>query len=345
MEQIKEKAEYCLNCKTKPCQRGCPLENDIPMFIQNIKNGNYEEAYKILSKTTVLESICGRICPHMSQCEGNCVRGIKGQPTDIGTLEAFVGDLAIKNRYSFGEDEKTITNKKIAAFLARKGALVTIFEKYNELGGILVHGIPEFRLEKDIIKNVIQKIVDLGIEVKCNIELGKDVFLKDLSKQYDAVFLGIGANISCKMGIEGEELEGVFGGNELLEHNLHPNYEGKTVAVIGGGNVAMDCARTIKRLNAKNVYVIYRRAEEQMPAEKKEISDAKNEGVEFQFQNNISKIIGNNRVEKIECIKTELVKKEGETRAVPIDIKGSNYELQVDYVVMAIGSKTQNSVI
>lgn len=360
MEQIEEKSKYCLNCKTKPCQKGCPLENDIPQFIENVKNQNYEEAYKILSKTTVLESICGRVCPHMSQCEGSCIRGIKGVPTDIGSLEAFVGDLAIKNNYSFGEDEKTLINRKVAivgggpsgltcaTFLARKGANVTIYEKYDELGGILVHGIPEFRLGHDVIKSVIQKIVNLGIEVKYNMELGKDLFMQDLQNKYDAVFLAIGANISARMGIEGEELEGVFGGNELLEHNSHPNYKGKKVAIIGGGNVAMDCARTIKMLDAEKVYVIYRRAEEQMPAERKEIEDAKKEGIEFLFQNNIVKIIGDSnkcKVQKVECIKTELVKKEGEDRAVPVDIEGSNYELPMDYVIMAIGSKTEKNIV
>jgi len=361
MEQIEKMAKYCLNCKTKPCQSGCPLENDIPAFIENVKKQNYEEAYKILSKTTVLESVCGRICPHMSQCEGSCIRGIKGIPTDIGSLEAFIGDLAIKNNYSFENSDngfkKTLVNKKIAvigggpagltcaAFLARKGASITIYEKHSELGGILVHGIPEFRLDRNIVKNTIQKIINLGIEVKLNKELGRDIFLQDLINQHDAVFLGIGANISGKMNIDGENLDGVFGGNELLEHNMHPNYEGKKVAVIGGGNVAMDCSRTIKRLGAKEVYVIYRRAEEQMPAEKKEVEDAKKEGIQFLFQNNIVKIVGNDKVEKIECIKTELVKKEGETRAVPVEIEESNYEIPMDYVVMAIGSEPEKEVV
>ncbi len=357
METIQEKANYCLNCKVKPCQKGCPLGNDIPAFIESIKKENYEQAYKILSKTTVLESICGRICPHMSQCEGSCVRGIKGLPTDIGSLEAFIGDMAIENNYSLKEEPKTISNKRVAvigggpagltcgAFLAKKGAKVTIYEKYNELGGLLVHGIPEFRLDRNIIRNTVQKIINLGIEVKTNCELGKNISLQEILNSYDAVFLGIGANISGKMGIEGEHLKGVYGGNELLEHNSHPNYLGKNVAINGGGNVAMDCARTIKRLGAKEVYVIYRRAEEQMPAEKKEIEDAKKEGIKFLFQNNIVKILGNNCVEGLECVKTQLVKKEGETRAVPIDIEGSNYEIKMDYLVMAIGSIPEKAVI
>ena len=357
MDQIKEKANYCLNCKTKPCQNGCPLGNDIPLFIESIKKEDYEEAYNTLSKTTVLESICGRICPHMKQCEGNCVRGVKGEPTDIGTLEAFVGDLAIRNNYSFGELEKTLINKKIAiigggpsgltcaSFLARKGASVIMYEKYGELGGLLVHGIPEFRLNRDIIKDTIQKIINMGIHVKLNMELGKDIFLNDLMDSYDAIFLGIGANISAKMGIEGEELDGVFGGNEFLENNIQLNYEGKKVAIIGGGNVAMDCSRIIKRLGAKEVYIIYRRAEEQMPADKKEIEDAKKEGVKFLFQTNITRIVGNEIVEGIECVKTDLVRKKGEIRDIPVDILESNYRISMDNVIMAIGSKAEKNVV
>lgn len=232
-----------------------------------------------------------------------------------------------------------------AAHLARNGYNVTIYEKYDKLGGILRHGIPDFRLNKTILDKQIEKILSLGIETKCNFTLGKDYTLESLEKEYDAIFLSIGANISSKMGIEGEKLEGVYGGNELLETSNHPNYTGKDVAVIGGGNVAMDTARTIKRLGANKVKVIYRRAEEQMPAEKKEIQDAKNEGIEFLFQNNIVKVLGNKKVEKIECIKTELVQKEGETRLVPQDIIGSNYIMDMDYVVMAVGSVAEMKVV
>lgn len=359
VEEIKEKAVYCLNCKTKPCQSGCPLGNDIPQFIQCIKEGKYEEAYKILSKTTVLESICGRICPHMSQCKGSCIRGIKGKPTSIGDLEAFIGDKAIKENYKLQDEKIVKNNKKVAivgggpagitcsAFLAHKGYDVTIFEKYNELGGILVHGIPDFRLSKDTIELTINKVLNLGIKVEYNKELGKNLFIEELEEKYDAVFLAFGANIPLKMGIEGENLNGVYGGNELLEKNVHPNYENKKVAVIGGGNVAMDCARTIKRLGAKDVYIIYRRAEEQMPADKKEIEEAKKEGIEFLFQNNIIKVVpnSNNEVCKIECVKTKLVQKEGENRLSPVDIQGSNYLIDIDYVVMAIGSQVEKEVI
>ena len=232
-----------------------------------------------------------------------------------------------------------------AAFLARSGAEVTIYEKYQELGGILAHGIPDFRLEKEVLEKTIQQILNLGITVKLGQTLGKDITLEILKQEYDAIFLGIGANVPSKMNISGEDLDGVYGGNTILETNEHPNYTGKKVAVIGGGNVAMDCARTIKRMGAEEVTVIYRRAEKQMPAERKEIADAKNEGVKFLFQTNITKILGNSKVEKIECIKTELVKKEGETREVPIDIKGSNYMIDMDYVVMAVGSKADKEVL
>ena len=212
-------------------------------------------------------------------------------------------------------------------------------------GGILRHGIPEFRLEKDILDKTIDAILSLGINVEYEKELGKNLELEDLEKQYDAIFLGFGANIPAKMNIEGEDLDGVYGGNSLLETGIHPSYKGKKVAVIGGGNVAMDCSRTIKRLGAEKVYVIYRRAEKQMPAEVKEIADAKKEGIEFLFQNNIVKIIGKDKVEKVECIKTELVKKEGETREVPVNIENSNYEMNMDIVVMAVGSSPEKELL
>ena len=228
-----------------------------------------------------------------------------------------------------------------AAFLAKNGFKVTIYEKYNYLGGLLVHGIPDFRLPKEIVEKTVQKILKLGIKVKYNQELGKNLFLQEIEKQYDAVFLSIGANKSSKMGVEGEELQGVYGGNELLEYKLHPDYNNKTVAVIGGGNVAMDCARTVKKLGAKQVNIIYRRAKEQMPAEEKEIEDAQKEGIKFLFQNNIVKIMGKDKVEKVELIKTQLVKKENEERLVPVNVENSNYTIDVDYIIMALGSNVE----
>ena len=350
MQKIEEKAEYCLNCKVKPCSlKGCPLNNNIPDFIREIKEKEYEKAYEILTETTVLPSICGRICPHYKQCMGSCVRGIKGSSVEIGDLEAFVGDMATDNNYKIKKQEHN--HKKIAiigggpagitaaAFLAKNGNNVTIYEKYDYLGGLLIHGIPEFRLSKKIVEKSIEKILELGIDVKYNQELGKNVDLKKLENKYDNIILAFGANISTKMKIEGENLQGIYGANELLEYKRHPDYTGKTVVVNGGGNVAMDVARTIKKLGAKNVIVTYRRAREQMPAEQKEIEDAIKEGIDFLFQHSIVKILGDEKVRGIEVVKTELVKKEGENRLSPVSIKDSNYEIKADYVVMAIGSK------
>lgn len=356
MNKKEELQEYCLNCKIKPCsQNGCPLENNIPEFIHE---PNSQKAFEIISKTTVLPAICGRICPHEKQCQGSCIRGIKGEPVQIGKMESIIGDESIERNYKIPKEiDEKLTNKKVAiigsgpagltagAFLAKKGIHVTIYEKYNEAGGILTHGIPEFRLNKEIVQNTIEKIKQIGVNIVTNTELGKDIKLEELRKSYDVIIIAIGANISYKMGIPGENLEGVYGGNELLEKNNHPSYKGKKVAVIGGGNVAMDSARTIKKLGADKVYVIYRRSEEQMPAEKKEIQAAKNDGIEFLFQNNITQILGNSKVEKIECIKTKLIQKEGETRLSPVNIENSNYLIDIDYVVMATGSMPEQDKI
>ena len=357
MKEIKEKSNYCLNCPVKPCSnKGCPLGNDIPGFIKAVREEDYETAYEILSETTVLEAVCGRICPHTKQCEGSCVRGIKSNPVSIGDLEAFVGDISIKENYKITKEIPNNKNKKIAivgggpsgltaaAFLLKNGYSVTIYEKYDYLGGLLIHGIPECRLPKQIVKETVQKIIDLGLQVKYNQELGKNLSLEQLEEKYHAVYLAFGANVTTKIGVEGEELHGVFGGNQILEKRNHPDYTDKKVAIIGGGNVAMDCARTIKRLGAQEVKVIYRRAEEQMPAEKKEIQEAKEEGIEFLFQNNVIRIFGKDKVEKVELIKTELVQKEGEDRKIPVNISDSNYIIDIDYIIMALGSKPEDFV-
>ena len=358
-DNIKQKAEYCLNCKNPQCRTGCPLGNNIPAFIQKVKEDNLEEAYKILCETTAIPAICGRICPHQKQCQGKCIRGIKSEPVSIGEIEAYVGDWALNNTNSLLNCCKDIQekNKKVAVigggpsgltaavFLRKNGYKVTIYEKQKDLGGILKRGIPEFRLSNEIVEKTIEQILALGIDVQCEKELGKNLYLVDLKKEYDAIYLSIGANIPRKMAIEGEELEGVYGGNSLLENQNHPDYTNKKVAIIGGGNDAMDCARTIKRMGAEQVVVIYRRSEAEMPAESKEISDAKKEGVEFLFLNNIVKILGTNKVEKIECIKTELVQKEGETRKSPVNIENSNYILNMDYVVMAVGGEVDKDLI
>ena len=352
--EIKKEAEYCLHCKNKPCSNiGCPLNNNIPEFIEKIKEENYKGAADILYQTTVLPAICGRVCPHYKQCMGPCVRGIKGNPVNIGKLETFAGDWALENNYQI-KKENFEKQKRIAiigggpagltaaAFLAMKGHNVTIYEKYGNLGGLLIYGIPDFRLPKEVVQNQINLILNLGIDVKYNMELGKNLYINDLEREYDNVILAFGANNSAKMNIDGEDLEGVFGGNELLEYNLHPDYKGKVVVVNGGGNVAMDTARTVKKLGAEKVIVTYRRSRDEMPAESKEIESAMNEGVEFLFQNNIVKIIGEKNVEKVELIKTKLIKKEGETRPSPVNIENSNYTIDTDYVVMAIGSVPAN---
>lgn len=269
MKEIEEKVNYCLNCKIKPCSaKGCPLNNNIPEFIKAVKEEKYKEAYKILSETTVLQGVCGKICPHMKQCQGSCVRGIKGESVSIGDIEDFVFRKAVEQGYSLKDaiekqESPELTNKKVAiigggpagltcaAFLAKDGVNVTIYEKYDYLGGLLVHGIPEFRLSKETVKETVNRILDLGIKVEYNKELGKNLNLEELEQNYDAIFLSMGANKPAKMGVKGEDLEGVYGGNELLEYNTHPNYGGKIVSIIGGGNVAMDCARTIKRLRSK----------------------------------------------------------------------------------------------
>lgn len=356
--RIIELANECFGCPTKPCQKGCPLENDTTGFIALVKEQKYKEAFELLSKTTVLMPICGRVCPHTKQCQGKCIRAIKFDAVEIGQMEAFIGDLAIENNWKFPvvEEEKDYKVAIVgggpagitcAQFLRRAGVQVTIFDKYNTLGGILNHGIPDFRLDKIMLNKWIDKILESGIKVEYGKELGLNLSIEELEKNFDSIFLSFGANISTKMGIPGEELDGVLGGNEYLESTPIIDLKGKTVVVSGGGNVAMDVSRTMKRSGAEKVYVVYRRSEKEMPAEQKEIDEAKEDGVEFLFQNNILSVNGNDegKVKSIECIKTELVQKEWESRLSPVNIEGSNYELDCDYVIMAIGSKPEDKVV
>ena len=357
MKDIDEILKKCKGCINKPCQKGCPLNNNTTDFIKLMKEEKYKEAYELLCETTVLSPVCGRICPHEKQCQGSCIGRFKDNTVQIGTLEAYLGDLSINNNWKIPMKTNVKLNKKIAvvgggpsgltcsAFLAKEGFEVTIYEKHNSLGGILKRGIPEFRLGKEVLDKTIGKILELGIKVEYNKELGKDFTLEELEKKYDAIFLSFGKNISSKMEIEGEKLEGVYGANELLEYRNFPDFKDKKVAVIGGGNVAMDAARTAKFLGAKEVKIIYRRSKEEMPAEEKEIKDAIKEGIEFLFTTNILKVLGENKVEKIECIKTKLVQKEGEDRKYPVNIEDSNFYLDADYVLMAVGSKVEENLV
>lgn len=351
--EINEIRNYCLNCINKPCSnKGCPLGNNIPCFIHE---ENIEKAFEVLCETTVLPTICGRICPHTKQCQGACIRGIKGESVPIGNMESYIGDESLKNNYEIPKEiDKRLINKKVAvigsgpagltcaAFLAKKGVQVKLYEKHSKLGGLLIYGIPDFRLDRKIVQKAINKILELGIEFETNKELGKDINLQELTKEYDAICLAIGAN-EPNITLEGRN---VLSGNKLLEDiNSEckvPDFKDKKVAVSGGGNVAMDASRTLAKLGA-DVTVIYRRAEEQMPAEKKEIVEAKEEGVKFLFLNNIASVDSENN--QIECIKTKLVQKEGETRLSPVDIEGSNYKINMDYVILATGSKVNTNLI
>ena len=344
---LEENVNYCLSCKTKPCKLGCPLNNDVTEAIAWLKKGDELKAYETFAETSVLMGMCGRICPHEFQCQGKCVRGIKGEPVAIGEIETYLADKFIDVPYKKSDE---LSDYKVAVigagpaglscagFLAKKGIKVTIFEKHDHLGGIMYHGIPEFRLPKDILNRHIQKIIDLGIEVKLNTELGKDFSLDDLSS-YDAVFLSFGANLSRKMNIPGEERDNVLFGNELLESGSWPDVKGKKIAVSGGGNTAMDVCRSAK-LKGGDVTVIYRRSEKEMPATRKEIADAKAEGIEFMFQTNILEVKENT----LHCIKTELIQKEGEKRLSPVNIEGSDFEFDYDYIIMAVGSKPDSEL-
>lgn len=356
-EELIKDASYCLGCIKKPCQNGCPLSNDIPSFIKNIKELNYQEAFKILTKTTVLPSICGRVCSHDTQCQGNCIRGIKGNPVSIGKLESIVGDISITEDYQIpllSQDKKIQkiaiigsgpSSLTCAAFLARHQYQVTIFERNNELGGLLINGIPSFRLDKKIVSDNISKILSLGIKVKYNQELGKNLFLNDLEKEYDAIFIGIGGNISNDMNVEGENLKGVYSANELLERGNHPDYKNKIVIINGGGNVAMDIARTVKKLGAREVTIVYRRSRQEMPVSKEELKSVEEENIKINYQTNIIKVIGKNKVEGVECLKTKLKEVDGNQRPIPIDIKDSNHIIKCDYLIKAIGSHPDQNII
>lgn len=348
--EVKIAASKCETCVTKPCQIGCPLNIDIPEFIENVKNNNYEEAFKVLCKSTVLPSVCGKICPVDKQCQGSCAKKVSYDPVEIGKIESYVGDLAVENGWKLPRKDKKKERIAVigsgpsgltcAGFLAENGYQVTIYEKHEYLGGLLYHGIPKFRLNKELVSKVIKQILDLGMEVKTNVSLGKDISLKELEKEYDAVFLGLGANVSKMMGLSGEELNGVYGANELLENLVQVDYTSKRVVVIGGGGVSIDMARTAIKEGASEVGIIYRRSRSEMSAEMNDIRAAKKEGIKFLFQTNVIKVIGEDKVTGIECVKTTLDK---EKKA--INVEGSNFVIDTDVVIMAVGSRADSDLL
>ena len=361
-EMAMEEASRCLNCKNKPCVSGCPVNVRIPEFVAKVAEGKFEEAYEIITSTNSLPAISGRVCPQENQCEGKCVRGIKGESVSIGRLERFCADYHM--RHSDAKAVKPQSNgKKVAVVgagpsgltcagdLAKKGYEVTVFEAFHTAGGVLVYGIPEFRLPKAIVKKEVENLQDLGVEVKTNMVIGRVLSVDELFEMgYKAIFIGSGAGLPSFMGIEGEDLIGVYSANEYLTRtNLMKAYlddydtpiiKSKSVAVVGGGNVAMDAARCAKRLGAENVYIIYRRGMEEMPARKEEVHHAMEEGIIFKNLNNPVKILGdeNGRVRAMECIEMELGEPDASGRRKPIAKEGSNFELPVDTVIMSIGT-------
>lgn len=361
-EMAMEEASRCLNCKHKPCVSGCPVNVRIPEFVAKVAEGKFEEAYEIITSTNSLPAISGRVCPQENQCEGKCVRGIKGESVSIGRLERFCADYHMK--HSDAKAVKPQSNgKKVAVVgagpsgltcagdLAKKGYEVTVFEAFHTAGGVLVYGIPEFRLPKAIVKKEVENLQDLGVEVKTNMVIGRVLSVDELFEMgYKAIFIGSGAGLPSFMGIEGEDLIGVYSANEYLTRtNLMKAYlddydtpiiKSKSVAVVGGGNVAMDAARCAKRLGAENVYIVYRRGMEEMPARKEEVHHAMEEGIIFKNLNNPVKILGdeNGRVRAMECIEMELGEPDASGRRKPIAKEGSNFELPVDTVIMSIGT-------
>ena len=361
-EMAVEEAKRCLNCKNKPCVSGCPVGVRIPEFIGQIANGNFEKAYEIITSTNGLPAVCGRVCPQENQCEGKCVRGIKGEPVGIGRLERFAADYMMTQAKA--ETVKPEPNgHKIAVIgggpagltcagdLARLGYQVTVFEAFHVAGGVLMYGIPEFRLPKAIVQKEIQTLKDLGVEIMTNMVIGKVLSVDEIMEMgFEAVFIGSGAGLPKFMGIPGEALIGVCSANEYLTRiNLMKGYledydtpviKSKAVAVVGGGNVAMDAARSAMRMGAEHVYIVYRRSEAEMPARLEEVHHAKEEGIEFLTLNNPVKINGgeDGRVKSMECIRMELGEPDESGRRRPIPVENSNYELDVDTVIMALGT-------
>jgi len=362
-EMAVNEAQRCLNCKHMPCVAGCPVNVQIPKFVSLIAQGKFADACAAIKETSALPAVCGRVCPQETQCECKCVRGIKGEPVAIGRLERFAADWA--REHDAEEIVKPESNGiKVAIIgagpagltcagdLAKLGYDVTIFEAFHKAGGVLVYGIPEFRLPKVIVQKEVENLEKMGVKIMTNMVIGKVLSIDELFNDYGfkAVFVGSGAGLPSFMGIEGEGLVGVYSANEFLTRiNLMKAYldeydtpirKGKSVAVVGGGNVAMDAARSAMRLGAEHVYIIYRRSEAELPARAEEVHHAKEEGIEFLLLNNPTKILGdeNGNVRAIECIKMELGEPDASGRRRPVAIEGSNYEVPVDTVIMSIGT-------
>ena len=358
---IKE-ANRCLNCKTRPCVAGCPVNVKIPEFISLIAEGKFKEAYEKISETNALPAVCGRVCPQESQCEGKCVRGIKGESVGIGRLERFAADYYRENCErsvpTIQENGKKVavigagpSGLTCAGDLRKLGYDVTIFEAFHTAGGVLVYGIPEFRLPKSIVQYEVEGLREMGVKIKTDMVIGKILSVDEIMEMgFEAVFIGSGAGLPMFMGIEGEGAVGVYSANEFLTRiNLMKAYldeydtpikRSKAVAVVGGGNVAMDAARSAKRLGAEHVYIIYRRGEEEMPARKEEIHHAKEEEIEFKLLCNPVRILtdSESRVTGIECVKMELGEPDASGRRRPMAVPGSEFIIEVDSVIMSLGT-------
>ena len=362
-EEAQEEATRCLNCKNAKCVQGCPVSINIPEFIHNVKEGNFEEAYKVIGKSSALPAVCGRVCPQETQCEGQCIRGIKGEAISIGKLERFVADWARENNVS-PEMPTEKKGKKVAVIgsgpsgltcagdLAKMGYDVTIFEALHEAGGVLVYGIPEFRLpKKKVVAAEVENVKALGVKIETNVVIGKSVTIDELmdNEGFEAVFIGSGAGLPRFMGIPGEQAMGVFSANEYLTRNnlmkaFLDNYDtpikaGKKVIVVGGGNVAMDAARTARRLGAE-VHIVYRRGEEELPARKEEVHHAKEEGIIFDLLQNPTELLvdENGCVKGAKVIRMELGEPDASGRRSPVEIPGSEYEIEADTVIMSLGT-------